>query len=108
MNLLEKFFSTFKCDLGDTPSSKLRSMLNAIKSHFVSLERAEDAKIFTRFNPMRLRIILKMIEGDRVGLITDMKNIQDALDEGGQIYKSCLIFPKFIVDIDKKIKECEG
>lgn len=49
-----------------------------------------------------------MTESDRVSLITSMKGIQDALDEGGQIYKSCLIFPKFIMDIDKKIRECES
>lgn len=37
-----------------------------------------------------------------------MKCIQDALDEGSHIYKSCLILPKFTIDIDKKIRECEG
>lgn len=40
-------------------------------------------------------------------LITVMKSLQDALDEGGQIYKSCLILPKFTIDIEKKIRECE-
>lgn len=49
-----------------------------------------------------------MVEGDRTSLITAMKDIQDTLDEGGNIYKSCLILPKFTINIDKKIKECEG
>lgn len=51
---------------------------------------------------------MKMIEADRVTLVTTIKSIQDVLDEGGQIYKSCLIFSKFIMDIGKKIKEYEG
>lgn len=86
MNVLEKIFLSFKLDTIDTPFGKLRSMLNSVDSHFVSLERATNAKVLTQFNAMILRIILKMIEGDRVSVTTAMKNIQDALDEGGQIY----------------------
>lgn len=49
-----------------------------------------------------------MIEDDRISLVIGMISIRDALDEGGWLYKSCLILPMFTIDIDKKIKECEG
>lgn len=54
---------------------------------------------------MWLKTFLKMIEDDRVTLVTAMKSTQDGLDEGDHIYKSCLILPKFTIDIDKKIRE---
>lgn len=49
-----------------------------------------------------------MIEDDRVSLVTNVKSIQDALDEGSQIYKSCLFFSKFTINSDKKIRGREG
>lgn len=49
-----------------------------------------------------------MIEDDGVSLVIALKGIQDALDEGGHLYKSCLMFHKFNIYIDKKIRECEG
>lgn len=49
-----------------------------------------------------------MVEGDKISLRTIMKSIEDALDEGRKIFKSCLFFPKFIVDIDKQIRDLEG
>lgn len=30
------------------------------------------------------------------------------MNEGGEIYKSCLLLPKFTIEVDKKNKECEG
>lgn len=50
---------------------------------------------------MWLRTILKMFEGDRVIFIFSLKTIQEALDEGSKILKSCLLFPKFTIEIDK-------
>lgn len=47
-----------------------------------------------------------MIENDRVRLNEILQTILDALSEGGKIYKSCLILPKFTVDIDKQISVC--
>lgn len=83
-------------------------MTKVVDSHFESLQKAVDVKVLNNFNAMRLRIVLKMVEGDRVSLITDMKGISEALNEGGNIYKSCLLLPKFTIDLDKKIKEWEG
>lgn len=79
-DVLEKFFPSFKLDITDTTFDNIRSMLNAIESHFVSLEKVADARVLTQFNAMRLNFFLKMIEGDRVSFITTMKRIQDALD----------------------------
>lgn len=107
-NVLEKILPSFKQHLEDSPSGKLRCMLKTIDSHFVPLEKATDGKVLKQFNPMWLRKGLKMVEGNRVSLISSLKTIQEALDEGSKIYKSCLILPKFTIEIDKKIKECEG
>lgn len=67
-----------------------------------------DVNILNHFNAMRLRTILRVIEGDRVSLIISVKGIKEALNEGSKIYKSCLLLPKFIIELGKKIKECEG
>lgn len=50
----------------------------------------------------------KMIEDDRVRLNKGLQNISEALRKGGKIYKSCLILPKFTLDIDKQINVFQG
>lgn len=50
----------------------------------------------------------KMIEDYRVRLNKGLQTISEALSEGGKIYKSCLILPKFTLDIDKKISVFQG
>lgn len=52
-DVLEKILSSFKPDTSDNPSSKLKSMLNVIESHFVSLEKAMDTRVLNQFNSMR-------------------------------------------------------
>lgn len=99
---------TFKQDTHDLPSCKIRSILKEIDTHFESPKKVVDVKILNHFNAMRLRIVLRMVEGDRASLITYMKGIQEALKEGSKIYKSCLLLSKFTIEIFKKIKECEG
>lgn len=99
--------SSFKLDTSN-PSSKFKVLLNVVGSHFESLEKAANIEVFNQFNAIKLKQFLKMIEYDRVSLVTSLKIIWDAIDEGGNIYKSCLIFPKFTIDIDKKIRECES
>lgn len=49
-----------------------------------------------------------MIEGDRTILKSMVKTVDDALDEGGKIFNSCLFLPKFSTDTDKKIRDLEG
>lgn len=105
---LEKILSHLKKDSSDTPFGKLKDMLYKVESDFESLEKAVDEVALKRFNDMRLKTTLKAVEGDRVSLNTVVKSVEDALDEGGKIYKSCLILPKFIVDIDEKIRDHEG
>lgn len=87
-DVLEKILPSFKLDTSN-PFDNLKSMLNVVGSHFESLEKASDTKVLNQFNDMRLKTFLKMIGDDRVTLVTPMKSIQDALDEGGWIYKSC-------------------
>lgn len=48
-----------------------------------------------------------MISNDRILLGSSAKSIQNALFEGGSVYKSCLAFSKLVEDIEKKIKENE-
>lgn len=50
----------------------------------------------------------KMLEDDRVRLKKGLQIISEALSEGEKIYKSCLILPKFRLDIDKQINVCQG
>lgn len=50
-------------------------MLKAIYSHFASLKKVVDAKVLSQFNVMRLRTILKMVEGYRVSLTIGLKTI---------------------------------
>lgn len=107
-SVIEKILPSFKQGSSDTPSGKLKSFLKSVDSYFESLEKTAKAKVLRNFNSMRMRTVLKMIEGDKKCLVTCVKGIQDALVEGGRIYKSCLLLPKFTIEVDKKIKECEG
>lgn len=75
-SVLEKKISSFKKDSVDSPSSKLRSMLKAVDSHFVSLEKVIEGKVLIQFNAMQLGTFLKMVEGDRASLISGLKTIQ--------------------------------
>lgn len=72
-SILVKILPTFKKDTLNLPFSKLRSMLKAIDSHFESLEKVVDVNILSQFNAMRLRTFLRIVEGDRVSLITSVK-----------------------------------
>lgn len=103
-DVLEICFPSLKPDSFDNPSSKLKGMLSVVDSYFESLEKAIDVRVLNKFNAMILETFLKMIEKDRASLITIVKVIQHELDEGGHIYKSCIVLPKFIIDIDKKTK----
>ncbi|XP_059066371.1 uncharacterized protein LOC131857687 [Cryptomeria japonica] len=107
-SFLKKILPSFKQDTLDSPFGKLRSMVKLVDSHFESLEKATEVKALSHFNAKRLRTVLRMVEGDRISLITGVKGIQEALDKGGKIYKSCLLLLKFTIELDKKIKECEG
>lgn len=107
-DVLENILPTFKQDTTDTPSSKLRNMLHAVDSHFVSLEKVTDIIVWNIFNAIRLQSFFKVVEDDRAVLQSTVKSIEHALDEGNKIYKSCLILSEFTLDIDKKIKEYEG
>lgn len=53
-NVLEKILPSFKQGIIDTPFGKLRSMLKEVDSHFISLEKAADAKVLSQFNAMWL------------------------------------------------------
>ncbi|XP_059073528.1 uncharacterized protein LOC131874258 [Cryptomeria japonica] len=105
-SVLEKFLPSFK-DTSSTPSNQLKSLLKSIDSHFVSLKKDTEAKLISVFNAKRMRTVLRMISGDKTKLVSCVKSIQDALVEGGKIYKLCLLLLKFTIEIEKKIKEHE-
>lgn len=76
---------SFKLESSDS-CDKLKGLLNVVGSHFESLKKATYIKVLDQFNAMRLKIFLKKIEDDRVTLVTSMKTIRDALDDGGRTY----------------------
>lgn len=55
-----------------------------------------------------MKTFRKMIGDDRVRLNKGLQTISEALSEGGNIYKSCLILLKFTLDIDKQISVSQG
>lgn len=78
-----------------------------MSTHFESLEKSAEIKAKNEFEAKRFRTLKKMIINDRGLLDTCVKSIQDALSEGGNIYKSCLSHSKFLADIEKQIVENE-
>lgn len=44
-----------------------------------------------------------MIESDKTQLDKELKLIDEALQEGGKMYKSCLIWTNFTTELDNKI-----
>lgn len=104
----KKLLPSFSQDSGASHSRKLKNMLNTINTHFVSLEKAVDESVHKRFNEMRLQNKLKEVERDRVSLKTSMKIVEETLNEGGKIFKSCLFLPKFTVEIDQQVRDLEG
>lgn len=89
------------------PSGQLKSLIDFVDTHSESLEKFVEAKVHSEFNAKRLGTLKRMISDDRVVLDTCIKSTQDALSEGGNIYKSCLSLSKFTDDIEKKSKEHE-
>lgn len=105
--VFEKILPSFSQDSGASPSRKLKKLLNVVNSNFLSLEKAIDQTVHKRFNEMRFQKKLKEVERDRVSLKTAMKSVEEELDEGKKIFKSCL-FSQFTTDIDWKISDLEG
>lgn len=83
-------------------------MLSKVEFNFVSLEKAIDIKVLNKFNETRLQTYLKTTEVDSEVLKNVVKSVEDALDEGGKIFKLCLFLPNFTIDIDRPIKYFEG
>lgn len=100
IEVLEKLLPSFSQDSGASPSRKLKNMLSVVNTHFVSLEKATDESVQKIFNEMRLQNKLKEVERDGASLKAAIKSIEEALDEGGKIFKSCLALPNFIAEID--------
>lgn len=105
--VLEKLMPTFQKNTFDTPSGKLKNLINSMDTHFESLEKSVEVKVHNEFNAKRLRTLKRMIADDRASLDTCVKSMQDGLSEGDNIYKSCLSLSKFTKDIEKKSKEHE-
>lgn len=75
--------------------------------HFQSFEKSTEEKVRNEFHARRFQTLKNMVIDDRITLDASIKSIQEALSEGGNIYKSCLKLSKFTQDIERKIKEHE-
>lgn len=106
-NVLEKIKPSFQKDLSDTPSGNLKILINFMDSHFQSFEKYAKEKVRNEFYVRRLQTLKKLVADDRTNLDMGKKGIQDALSEGGNIYKSCSQLSKFTQDIKSKIKAHE-
>lgn len=105
--IFEKLMPSFQKDSFDTPSSQLKSMINSVDTHFESFEKFVEEKVQHEFNTKRLQNLKKMIANDKVTLDTCVKSMQEALSEGGNLYKSCLSLKRFTKDFEKNSKEHE-
>lgn len=57
-----------------------------------------------KFNDAKVQTFLQMISNDKAQLDKELKLIDEALEEGGKIYKSCLILTNFTTKMDN----CRG
>lgn len=103
--VVKKLMPTFQKDTSSSPSEQLKSLINSMNTHFESLEKSIEIKAKNKFESKRFSTLMTIITNDRGLLDTCVKRIQDALLEGGNIYKSCLSPSKFVADIEKKIME---
>lgn len=73
---------SFQKDTLDTPSRKLKILINSIDTHFESFEKFVEEKVQNELNAKRLQNLKKMIAKDRVTLDACVKSMQDALSKG--------------------------
>lgn len=90
--VLEKTLPNFSHDSGESPFGKLKNMLSVVNTNFESLEKAVDELAQKNFIEMYLQSLSKVIEGDKISLKIAVKSVEDALSEGGKIFKSCMFF----------------
>lgn len=65
-------------------------------------------KVQNEFNTKKLGNLKRMIVKDKATFAECVKNMQDALFEGGNLYKSYLSLNEFTADIEKKYKVHEN
>lgn len=108
VGILQKVVLDLQLYSNANPSGKLLQLINNVNTNFESLEKSTTKRVLDRFKEVHMQTFQKMIETDRVRLKKGLQTILEALTEGGKIYKSCLILPKFTVNIDKQIGICQG
>jgi hypothetical protein len=104
-SVLEKIIPIHVKDPSASPSGKLKSLINFVSTHFESLEKSAEVKVWKDFDENRFSKMKRMIVNDRDSLSTWVKCIHGALYEGGNIYNSCIIVIKFTTNFDERIKE---
>lgn len=105
--VLQKIMPTYVKDTLDSPSRQLKNLINFVSTHFQSLEKSAEIKVWNEFDAKRFNELQKVIANDISLLETYVKSIQDALSKGGNVYKSYLSFSMFVVDIEKQIMQNE-
>lgn len=95
-------------DARTNSSDKLQNLIDHISTQFVSLTKASTQQAMENFKDAKVQTFLQMINNDKAQLDKELKLIDEALVEGGKIYKSCLILTNFTTEIDKQIENCRG
>lgn len=108
VDVLQKVDPNVQLYSNESPFGKLLQLVNNVNTNFDSLEKFATQKVLDKFKNVWMQNFQKMIEDDRVRLNKRLHIISDALSKGGKLYKSCLIFPKFTVDVNKQIGVCQG
>lgn len=96
---------SFQKYISNTPFGNLKSLIDSVNTHIESFEKSIEEKVRNDFNAKSVHTLKKMILRDRATLGDYMKSMQDAINEVGNLYKSCLSLGKFTVDIEKKSRE---
>jgi len=107
-SMLEKIMPSFQKDPLASPSGNLKSLVNSLSTHFDSLEKLAEEKVWKEFLGKSFTEAQGIITNDRSTLDIGIKSLENALKDGGNMYKFFLSWPKVIEDIEKKVKEQEG
>lgn len=93
-SILQKIMPTYIKDTLDSPSRKLKKLINSISTHFESLEKSVDFKVQNEFDAKRFCELQRMIANDRSLLDTCKK------------YPRCLIRRWLLAKDTAKIFRC--
>jgi len=103
--VLVKIMPSIQIDPTASTSGNLKTLVSSVDTHFDSLEKSAEEKVRKEFLDKRFSEILELISKDRKIVSIGIKSLENALKDGGDIYKFCISWSKATAAFDKKIKE---